>query len=589
MGVDMLIWESLAKVKHHLSIYLKNAPEKEATYLATLLEIITHAETNILKALDEYKSLILHVNQWYSQNDFEQVDMEQSLTLLHETNQFLRALETTCRGLFWPFSTQVPITLYDDIEALLALSLVKEQALIKQRKQDQQSPHSITTSDGLYHLLEKGINTLQTKKTALAEQKDANMKIVFQFKQLQNCLSLPNKESMENFWQQYSAPETFESLMTLLLIYSEEEKKAWLLTHAFYRTDFNCDTNALGLFHKNVSSLYLYGTKKFFGKTLTPELLSDRLTNSIKLFYQKVVEQEQQTEDETQWLTELETIIDECQLDPTLHELIIFQELMNEQQQNYPLSFSKPNKALNTLTLLAKTTSQQQANMVKKVRRDLCELLTCIKDLQQNLNEYTQAQQLLFQQIQTIRTLADTQKFNQSEMDKTELLELLDKYQSELEQNFIQQLPENLQVEIEQSNGASIEKFQIFLQEKSEKVEEILITFNQAGEAERKLALQALHLFIQQKQGIWEYILRFFSRSYCQCMVNIETALMMNEKSSLEKVDTITEQLEKARSNGGYFVRQRLTLFSTHHPQGIFQPCKELEESFMPPAQCQLL
>ena len=367
MGNNMLIWEALAKVKSQLILYIQTAPEAEKESLSTQLKLIAQVENDIFQALNQYQYFIEHIEKWYQQLDLDKVNTELAILLLHDTNKVLRALETDSKQLIWPLSTQVPKTLYSDIEKLLELSSIKEIALNDKQQHKLLPPN---TQDQLNHLLNAGIQTLMTKKNVLAEQKQANLHLVRQLKELAHCLSLPTNEIIQQFWQQYSEPEAFEALMTLLLITTEEEKKAWLLTHAYYRVDLSNDSNTLTFLNKNISSLYLFSTKKFFGKTLTPDLLKQRLQQSIKLFYGQVVEEQQQSLDADNWLKEIEATIEGGQIDPTLHELIMFQQVLNEPLSENLLSVDKQNTQLNTLSLIIEKTDQKKARSIKKIRQE---------------------------------------------------------------------------------------------------------------------------------------------------------------------------------------------------------------------------
>ena len=232
MAHEMLIWSALAKARDKLSIYIKTAPAEELECLNALSAHISEVEKSILYALNNYEAFIKQIEIWYQQLSLEKVEPKHALALLHDTNNVLQALETDCKQLIWPLSTQIPKNLYKDIEELLALSLIKEAAL--QQKHDHEQQQKLiapTTKDLLDHLLNEGIETLINKKNMLAENKQNHLDLIAQFKYLEQCLQQPQENIMSCFWQQYGSLGAFQSLLNLLLP-AEEEKKKRLQTHA---------------------------------------------------------------------------------------------------------------------------------------------------------------------------------------------------------------------------------------------------------------------------------------------------------------------------------------------------------------------
>lgn len=563
MAHEMLIWTALAKTRDKLSLYIKSAPVEELNCLNALSIHIAEVEKSILYALNNYEVFITQIETWYQQLSLEKVDHKHALALLQDINDVLRALETDCKQLIWPLSTRIPKNLYQDIEKLLTLSLIKQAALL-QKQDDEQRQNLInpTTKDLLNHLLNQGIDTLMTKKNMLAENKQANQDLIKQFKCLEQCLQQPEANIMPHFWQNYSSLGTFQALLNLLLL-AEEEKQNWLQTHAYFRTDLNQSVNMLTFLNK-----------QFFGINITPDLLKQKLKQSIKSFYLQIIEQQQQHSNESKYLEQIEAAIAGSEIDPTLHQLILLQQSINEPLLDDELSTQQTCFQLQTLTSKIHGNTAIEANEVKKLRYQLHQLRTTIDEIQLSLEFRNQAQLDLYQQIETLDQQTQQTEFNLSELDKTKLLELTQKFRLEVKQHFIELLPETIKTQVTLDNDTAYATFVAFLKEKSLAVEQILLKLNQESQTERELALEELNRFIHKKHDIWEWLLRFFSPTYCQCMASVE-AILRNDKCSIEKVDLITEQFYTAKKETGFFVNQRITLFAAHHPQGMFEPIKE--------------
>ncbi len=574
MTDSMLIWSALCASKDQLETYLKDAPLHEKTNLNRLFNLIEQAQNSLLKALSNYSELISSINQWYEQLDLEHVNNTHALTLLQSINDVLRALETDCKNIIWPLSLNIPSNLYNDIEQLLKKANAKENLLLEAVQCDKKNtlaPSPPSTLDKLNHLLNDGIQTLMTKRSALAENKDAHILLIEQFKQLTHCFSKSSSEPMLLFWQQYSEPERFDSLMTLLLV-PLEEKNAWLYSHSYYRMDKIKNISLINAVKQGVSSLYALSAHSILGAKLTSESLNQRIEQSIEQFYQKIIETHQQNEDKDSWLTQIEDTITGAKIDPLLHELMMLQRIINTPLSNHDFSFEHQSEQIQTLSKKADVTSQAHAMNIKALRTNLINLHTSIKDAQKTLKTRNQAYQMFLSHVESIEKISKRQAFPLTNLDSTELVAIAKQISDELKQNFFDRLPPSIACKVSKNDVLAFQECEKFLIDRYQETKEILVLFNHKGDGERQQALKQLGKFIKGKHSVWEYLLRFFSSAYRHCMANVEAILRNTDENSLDKVDNITKQFQSTANETSYFIRQRVTLFAGSHCYGMFMP-----------------
>lgn len=569
---DQLVWHALTFASKALEDYAKNAQENEFEVLHNAKQLLEASNKSARDALSCYNELFKNIALWLELPITKQTDIPRALLLIKAIDYVFKTLSHDCQNLSWMMKAWLPANLHTEISQL------QEQLKTKYKNlngvlanQPVAEERELSQQEKLIQLLNTGILQLSNRTSAISAKKSQYQTLLEKLLQLNNCFVENNpQQTLINFWNVYSDKVHFDQLTETLLL-TDSEKVSWYRAYEYFRVNKPSSTGMIATLGGAISSVATFTNYGLLGAKLSPEVLKERLLNATELLYNQIIDKRLRTEEKSKWLSQIQLTLQECEENPFLAELYLIVNSLNEELPDQKINLFADEPYLAQLKLKANTIAQIRVADLNQLRSQLDQLDNTLAKLKSALVFKRQEIENTLAHFNTLKRLSTTENFKLTLIHPDELLQIIATLEKQLFDSFLQELPEKFQM----LKADHISDFYLRCENEIElrllavKKVKLELDDNPEGKILRTQALSKFQTFIKESYGLWDMILRLFSRQYRQCMAQVESYLNSSLKS-IEKIDKIREELHSTKEKSNYFIRNRLDLYIDSNPYGFF-------------------
>lgn len=570
----MLIWAALAIAEYALAQYLLvDVPKKEKENLRSLQQLLPIVQGSTKQALKNYSVLFAKLKVWLQQLELNDVPLDKAIFLTKSTHYLLQALAQDSHGLNYFLRQLIPASLHMEINELLQLA-EKKFNVLKQAKQSQlqqslDNKLSLQPFDKLKELVKFSIGSIRKYTLDIINKQPYYETQLHQLTRLQACFGNQAEQGLKIFWQEYCSPSHFESLFPLLNL-SQEETTQWRQAFMSQQQLDQEKSSMLAYVGRVAYSAYTYSKHHLWGPTLTGEQIQARLTQAIDALYMQVTPSPLRKEITTHKLQAIENNLKLVCENPLLAELLALQQNLEQPLPIPHCTMGCYEEQQQQLSIKAKHSCQFHVSEINKLRKQLLSLQAILNDLQAKLRLERHAIDAFFSQLHhfikfgqhALVPLTDTSAAEYTTHATATMSQVVELYQTHLDTDAFNTADELVQFyyAAEQRLATQLDALQLTIQQ-----------FNAAGETFRQDALAHLKKFVKEQGGFWDHLFRLLSPCYRHCMNTIESHLLNNQQTSLEKISHIVEAITEAHTTCTFLVRPRIKALSQVGKYGFFK------------------